>query len=236
MKSFKIISFLCLILGIVLMAGAGLSMIDTGIHLPGFLFGSSGSVIAVMSFASVTMPTDTGFEDGEENMGGNGVIAYIALFSDISVWPAELTTPTTLEQMVALSGNFTMKSQKYFIRVTVPPDSLSDDNDTQGEPGGQSFKNKGVFKIPGKDGTNRGLARRLKNSMGIIIIPNEENYRICYGTEFHPVRFSIGGKSGLKAADYKGFEYNWECDSNAPGHTYNGSIPLSGAITLPAIS
>jgi hypothetical protein len=43
------------------------------------------------------------------------------------------------------------------------------------------------------------------------------------------------GQSGSNAADFRGFEYAWESDSHAPGHTYNGTIALSGS-TLPVIS
>lgn len=235
MKSFKIISVLCLILGVTLMLGSGISMLDTGIQLPDFLMGSTGVSTAAIAFGSIVMPNQTGYVDGEENMGGFGVVAYLALASDITGWPTEATAPTTLAEMVILTGNFTMDTNKYFLKILVPPDTLTNDPEGQGEPGGRSFKNKGKFFLPGFDSENRGLARRLNNSRGVIIIPTDDGYRLMMGSETRPVQFMPSGKSGTKASDAKGFEFSYENDSFAPGYTYNGTIALSGS-TLPAIS
>lgn len=235
MKSNKILLVLCLIIGTTLMVGSGLNMYVADLNLPDFFVGTSGVSVAVMSFASVTMPQTTGYEDGDENMGGFGVVAYLALHSDIATWPQEYTDPNTLEKMVKLHGNFAMVAQKYFLKIMVPADTLSNDPEGQGEIGGRSFKNKGKFFIPGFDGENRGLARRLNNSRGVIIIPTDDGYRLMIGSENRPVQFMPSGKSGMKAADAKGFEYSYENDSFAPGYTYNGSIPLSGS-TIAAVS
>jgi len=235
-RSTSILTILLMTISLVLMVPAVASIVDIGMNLPDFIVGIGGCSTAVMVLTGVALPTSaTGYNDGEEHMGGNGVVAYIALMSEIATWPSEDSSPSTLDETVLLSGNFAMVAGKYFIKVLVPPNTLTDDSEGQGEPGGRSFKNKGIFKLPGKDATNRGLARRLNNARGVIIIPNDQGYRILYGSETHPVQFMPSGVSGSNAADFRGFEYNWECDSHAPGHTYNGTIPLSGS-TLPAIS
>lgn len=236
MKAYKIISVLCLIIGITLMVGTGVNMFVADLQLPDYIFGGVGVSTAVMSFTSVVMPQKTGYEDGEENMGGFGVVAYLALHSDITGWPTEHSSPEDLADMVALHGGFTMAASKYFLKILVPPDTLVNDPEGQGEAGGRSFKNKGKFFIPGLDPDTRGLARRLNNSRGVIIIPTDDGYRLMIGSETRPAQFSPSGKSGAKAADAKGFEFNYEADSFAPGHTYNGAIVLSGSLTLPAIS
>lgn len=209
---------------------------DFGIQLPHFLTGATGIGIAGMGFGNVVFPPNgIGYADGDENMGGFGVTAYIALASDISAWPIEYSAPDSLEKMVKLHGNFAMVAQKYFLKIQVPPDTISNDPEGQGEPGSRSFKNKGEFFIPGLDSETRGLARRLNNSRGVIIIPTDDGFRLLIGSENRPVQFMPSGKSGKKASDVKGFVFNYENDSFAPGYTYNGSIPLSGS-TLPAVS
>jgi len=233
-RSIFIIATLFLCIGSVFMLNAGVSISECGINLPDIYGIASGVSLAGMSFAAVVMPNETGYEDGEEHMGGNGVVAYIALFTDISTWPTENASPATLEETVLLTGNYVMATNKYFIKVLVPPNTLSDDSEGQGEAGGRSFRNNGVFKLPGKDAENRGLARRLNNARGVIIIPDEFG-RIAYGSQTRPVQFMPSGSSGLAATDFKGFEYTWEGDSHAPGYTYNGSIPLSSG-TIPPIS
>lgn len=236
MRTPKILKGLLFLIGFALLTVSVINSFDFGINLPDFITGASGLGLAGMSFGSVTLPSNgTGYQDGDENMGGFGIIAYLALHGDISSWPLEYTDPDTLEKMVKLHGNFGMVAQKYFLKVYLPPDVIDFSPEGQGDPGGRSFKLKGEFFVPGMDGENRGMARRFNNSRGVLIIPTDDGYRLCLGSETRPVSFMPSGKSGKKAADQKGFTYAFDADSFAPGFTYNGSIPLSGS-TLPAVS
>ena len=198
--------------------------------------GLVGGINYAFAWGSLVMPAQAGYEDGVENMGGFGILAYIALYDDIDVWPTEVETPTTLAEMVELEGNFTMKASKYFLKVYVSPNTLDLNPEGQGEAGGRSFKPKGSFLFPTFSATNRGLSRRLNNARGVLIIPDDTgNFRHLLGSETRPVFFKPSGTSGKNAADPKGFNFDFDCDSFAPTYTYNGTIALNGE-TLPVIS
>ena len=176
--------------------------------------------------------------DGREAMGGYTSIAYLALLTDIETFPSEpdIETVTTAADLVKLIDSFVMKSNKYFYEVRVKPRSTQFTPEGQGEVGGRSFKAKGSFFIPGMDDESMGLARLLNNKYGVLIIPDPDGkHRICIGTEALPCEFAPTGASGAAPADAKGFTFNYECDSFAPGWIYNGSIAISGSV-VPAIS
>jgi hypothetical protein len=247
MKTKYILMSLFLILGITLMSYAAAEavnlapmIISDGIQglssqnlqdliIPG------GTGLAI-NFGLVAMPDKAGYTDGVENMGGFGIVAYLALYDDIASWPTEVDDPTSLEKLVELEGDFEMVLNKYFLKVLVSPNSMDLNPEGQGEPGGRSFNPKGTFMLPTFSPVNRGLARRLNNSRGVLIIPDDTgDFRHCLGSETRPVFFKASGTSGKNAADPKGFNFEFVCNSFAPTYTYNGTIALSGE-TLPVIS
>jgi len=217
-----------------------LVFVTIGILNGSFMDVAGGLSLATIPFAFTNLAEITSVEpnDGDENMGGFGQVMYIGLRSHIATYPTipAQTTPATMDELVALQGSFTFATDKNFIKVFVAPETLSVDPESQGEyPGAKSFRLKGSFIIPGMKGTQRAMARILNNSYGVVVIPEEDGTRMCYGTELRPVHFTPKGKSGKKAADTKNFEYEFVTDSFVPGYTYNGTIVLDGT-TLPAVS
>ena len=220
-----------------LLLNAGLSIFDIGINLPDFIIGSVGAtgVIQAISFSGVVISDAVGFQDGVESMGGNLGKAYICLYPNIDDWPTEVTSPVDTDDLSRLVGDYTLLAGKYFIEVDVSPGSSVDKNETQGEPGCQSFNNNGSFKIPGKNGKNMGFSRLIKSYRGIIIIPQADGTRIAYGTDYNPVTFTAAGDSGEGPSNFKGFVINWKQDDVSPGRLYYGTIPLSATETIAAI-
>lgn len=211
------------------LAGAGFA------HALGYIQLPAGSLM--LNFGAITTIT-TPEIDGRESMGGYTSIAYLALINDIEGFPSEPDVETIQAVIAAakLTGAYTMKQDKYFYMIRVKPRSIQFTPEGQGEVGGKSFKVRGSFMIPGIDDESMGLARVLNNRYGILILPDPDGKnRINIGTNALPCEFSATGESGQAAADAKGFTFNFECDSFAPGWIYNGAIPLSGS-TVGAIS
>lgn len=187
------------------------------------------------NFAALTVDASIGWQDGDEDMGGYGVTAYLGLYSHIETWPTIPANPTTMAELVTLVGNFVMATNKHFIKVKLAPNSLELNPESQGENVGQkSFNIKGSFIFAGSKSEQRAYARMLNNASGCLIIP-DGNERICVGSEDRPITFKPKGKSGKKATDAKEFVYEFETDSFVPGYTYNGTVILDTE-TLPEIS
>jgi len=236
MRTPKILQFLFGIVGIIGLVFMVASFFQAGIIDPGH----TSLAFAGFAFSGLADTAFDNFEqnDGDENMGGFGQVAYLALRSHISGYPTipAPTVPTSLDELVALTGDFSFLTGKHFIKVLVAPGSLFASPESQGEyPGAKSFAIKGGFSIPGMKGTQRAMARILNNSYGVLIVPEEDGSRMCYGSELHPLHFTPKGDSGKKAADTKRFDIEFTTDSFVPGYTYNGTIILDGE-TLPAVS
>jgi hypothetical protein len=235
MKSSKITKILFIMVALI-------GTIFTIVSMFSGIFDSGAMSLATIGFAFSGI-ADTEFDtfepnDGDENMGGFGQLAYLALRSHVSSYPAipQPDDPTTLEELVALTGDFGFNTGKHFIPIFVAPGSLFASPESQGEyPGAKSFAIKGGFTIPGMKGKQRAMARIFNNSYGYLVVPQEDGTRMCYGTELHPLHFTPKGDSGKKAADSKRFDVEFATDSFVPGYTYNGVIVLDGS-TLPAVS
>lgn len=225
-----VLSALMLIAGIAAMcSGLDLSFLGIG---PEAIIGPS----LAFNLTAMTMPEKMGAEDGDEDMGGFGSVAYFALRSHIASYPTLSDDPTTLDEMVTLDGSYTMNTNKHFLKIYMNPDSVSANPESQGDGiGNKSFGIKGGFMIAGFSDNVRGAARLLNNASGILIFVNEDGTRTAFGTEQRPVTFKPKGKSGSKAADAKGFECEFTTDSFVPGYTYEGEIVLDNE-TLPGVS
>ena len=233
MKTPKIFKFLFLILGC-LMAGFCIVQMINGIFDPVSL----GLSLANFTVANIQDSdlAEWEMQDGEENMGGFGQVMYLGLRSQITGYPDLPDDPTSFDEMVTLDGSFTFSSGKHFIKILAAPKSIQITPESQGEyPGTKSFALNGKFTIPGMRNTQRAIARLLNNSYGVLIIPQDDGTRLCFGTENRPVHFTPKGDSGIAPADNKRFEFEFTTDSFVPGFGYNGTIPLDGE-TLPVIS
>jgi hypothetical protein len=208
-----------------------------------FSFGTaalSGKALMVVMFSinlsTLGQPADAKYVDGSENMGGFGMVGYLAIRSHIATYPTLDTTGATLADLVQLVGNYVFNSNRHFIEIHFVEDSIKVTNESQGEhPGGSSYKISGEGFIAGTDTTRRGLARLLNNSYGVVILKREDGTRIAFGDYERPVSFKVTVDEGQKAADKKGLVVTFSGNSFVPGYEYYGTIPLSGSVTLPAI-
>lgn len=229
-----------LTLGIILLVGASAAAIDTQFQLGimdyiGFSAGSTvtGLTIANINLISLGQPADIPMNEGEEEMGGFGSVAYLGLRSNITAYPTEVTSHTSLENLCKLSGNYTFAAGRYFQELEFVPSSIKVISEPQGEHvGNHSFKITGEGHIAGAKEKQRGLARLLNNSYGVLILLRDDGSRIAYGSQNRPVRFKCTLDHGQNAADKTGLKIEFECDSFVPGYEYYGTIPLSGG-TLP---
>jgi hypothetical protein len=237
MKSGKILFSVMAILAVGLSI-IGFSEFAITQDIADFLFGASGASGVTTATFAWPVTGKVGYKDGDENMGGFGIVAYLGLYDDIEEWPVpgSFDEANSLEDLVSTTGDFVMIEGKKFLKVFVAPETLNLNPEGQGEPGGRSFKPTCEFVLPGYSAQNRGLARKLNNARGCIIIPDDKGtFRHLVGTENRPAFFKPTGSSGTKPADLKGFTYSVDCSQFAPSFDYNGPIPLTSE-TLPAIS
>jgi hypothetical protein len=95
------------------------------------------------------------------------------------------------------------------------------------------FRSEGF--IAGTSTKNRGLARLINNSYGVLVLLREDGSRLALGSYQRPLSFKASIDEGQKAADKKGVLISFEASSFVPGYEYYGAIALDGT-TLPAIS
>lgn len=237
MKSAKIIKFLFVIVGLLLLGQTAYEFLFNGITAGAI--GTLGGSLANFSMTGIPNADlkKIGLVDGTEDMGGFGCTAYLAFRQHITGYPTlPSETPTSLEELCVLLGNYSLATGKNFMEVTVPPETMQINPESQGEHvGAKSFKSKGEIFIPGFSKVSAAIARLLNNSYGVLIIPQEDGTRIALGSELHPLKFIPKGKSGVKTLDAKGFTFEFEFDSFLPIAYYEGEIVLDGS-TLPAVS
>lgn len=235
MKTNKILAFFFAALAVaflIVTVGCGFE----GIFDTFSVFGAVGAMKASIMLASLGQPDDIEFVEGTENMGGFGMTGYLGLRSHITTYPTLDTSNTSLESLATLVGNYVFAASRNFITIDFVPDTLKVSPESQGEHvGGNSFMIKGEGFIAGTGAKNRGLARLLNNSYGILILNKEDGTRLGLGTYQRPLSFKASVDEGQKASDKKGVLISFEASSYVPGYEYNGEIPLDGS-TLPAIS
>lgn len=176
------------------------------------------------------------WEDGTENMGGFKNYIDIIPISDIDEEAKFKDTPTTDADYVTLDGSHALNTGKYFKRVYVTPGTLKFTPENQGEIDGQSFRQKGAFFHPGASDAINAFARQVNNGNFIIILHEENGKRVQCGNVGHPARIKPSPDFGTKAADRKGFNFEFEADSFVAAPRYAGTIPLSETETEEAIS
>jgi len=175
--------------------------------------------------------------DGEENMGGMAVKAYFAFRSHIQTWPTLVSNPDTVDKLVQLEGNFVMEEGKYFIEVEPIVKTHQFSYENQGEPEGQSFAPKAMFKIKGATkAENMGYARMFNACSGVYIGIDNAGNRVVIGDDLHPAIFKVSGDTGTEATNRGEITVEVTSDSFCPGYLYYGSIPLTGAETVPPIN
>jgi hypothetical protein len=202
---------------------------------------AAGSIKASVFFMGINMttlgqPDDLEFTEGSENMGGFGMTGYLALRSHIDTYPTEDTSNTDVGSLVKLIGSYTFITDRNFITLDFVPGTVKVTPEGQGEyVGGKSFRIKGEAFLATTGINQRGYARLLNNSFGVLILIRDDGSRVAFGTYQRPLEFKTSPDFGGKAADKNGILISFESDSFVPGYEYYGDIVLSGS-TLPSIS
>lgn len=193
---------------------------------------ATNSIIPIdeISLAGVLKP------DGHENMGGMTIQGYIAIRGHIDSYPQLKADPALVDDLVKLEGNYEMKAGKYFIPVEAIIRTSQHSYENQGEPEGQSFLQKGMFKIKGATkAQSMGYARMLNNSQGVFIQIDNDGNRVVIGDELHPANFKPSGDTGTDPTNRSELTFEVTADSFCPGYLYYGPIPLSESETIPSI-
>ena len=190
----------------------------------------AGAVIAGgFAFASVDW-------QGGDNIGGFTSEAFLAVHGEVTTWPTLNPNPVTDAEHVTLTGDYAFLEGKNFYRIYVTPKTFGGSAEVQGEIDGKSFLQKGTFFFPSTREEGLALARKLNNTVGVLIgIDPNTGKRIQFGSKDLPCRFSPKVDYGTEPSARRGLTVEFEADSIHPALIYPGAIALSGS-SLPAQS
>ena len=239
MKTKHILSFLTLLLlsafvsvGIESKTGVN-AFVPFGLVIVGAIVVSASGVLKGSLAAGVF--NDLLWEDGKDNMPGFTETSYISFRGDIATYPTLNANPTTAAEKIRLNGNFAMNTDKKFLQVYSTKNKATAKAEGQGEDDCKSFKNSGKLFYPGTEEECLAFAASIKNQRGVVVMIEPSGERKVFGTKLLPVYFKVSIAYGETVTGAKGMTLEWECDSNEPGYTYHGVIPITGG-DLPAIS
>jgi hypothetical protein len=183
------------------------------------------------------MPTfsDLTHTSGSDNMPGLAQRAFFAFVADIATFPTVAATPANAEGRVRLTGSYVMESGKKFYECYTTKNKGNAKSEPQGELDCITFKNTGKLFFPHTTENARAAAADLKNASVVVIFLEPDGSRIVFGSKNNPASVKPMVNYGESVTGEKGVTFEFEADSNVPGYTYNGAIPLTDG-DEPAIS
>lgn len=172
---------------------------------------------------------------GVDNMPGLAQRAFFAFAADVATWPAVAAVPSDAAGRVRLVGNFAMVTGKKFFEAYCTKNKGGAKAEVQGEMDCKSFKVTGKIFFPHTDENARAAAADLKNAALVVVLLEPDGSRIVLGSKNLPANASPSVNFGESVTGEKGVTFEFEADSNVPGYTYKGIIPLTAG-DEPAIS
>ncbi|MDR0824583.1 MAG: hypothetical protein LBN74_05775 [Prevotella sp.] len=154
---------------------------------------------------------------GGENMGGfkNRILFYPEhLFK---VYPTLVENPQDTEDLATGEGAFEPvdeDTEPMAIYATDKTVGMKAEN--QGELDGQSFKISGEFFHPGTATEVAGVARKLNNTPGFLVLESPEGEQFMVGQKGLPAYVKPSFDGGTQRTDRRGFAFTFEADSYTP--------------------
>lgn len=166
-----------------------------------------------------------------ENMGGIAQVVYYGLWSDVDTWPTKPSSPTTLAQNGALTGDITMKAGKSLHKLYITDDTGEFQIEPVGEKDGKSFVLHLRLFHPGLNAEILGFNNKVKNENMVFIVPDNNGAKFLMGDQTRPATFegpSDGQGTGKETSARRGvgMEFTYK---TANVYQYVGNVPLTDA-------
>jgi len=152
---------------------------------------------------------------GDEILGGYPRRIVIIPTCAIKTYPVRESSPQELNDICKHTGTFEFNDERQPpIVVDVIPGSVNYKAEPQGEVGSESFKPNGSFRM--KDSREAdGLAKYVTNTPCVIVIPeHNEKEQFFVGSKNLPCKITANFESGTKAADTRGYTFNFEVEGS----------------------
>ncbi len=188
------------------------------------------AILMLMNFGTTNMANKS-----KENPGGHKLIGYYGIIDDFTGRPSMSTNPTSDVLAAVLQGSYTPVATKGFVAVYATQRTMKYENDGSGEPDTSGVEGKISFFVPGVDAETLAFARRVRSGKGIFISVLRDGKRRVFGSDDPCWCSGYKDNSGSSIKDRRGHEFELTCeDLIIP--MFEGSIPLYGGTTIPAIS
>jgi hypothetical protein len=188
----------------------------------------SGLVMAYFPFTAVT-------HTGGKNVAGSQILAYFCPIASITAEPSLADDPSSLAEILYLSGNFTCAASSNFVELYLTYKTGGYKAEPAGDLDGEGFKITAELFHPGSADAIAGFAAKCTNTPGILILVEENGERLVMGSTKHPCYLRGSFDLGKNPDDRKGFAFTAETYSGQQITRFNGAIPISGG-SVPAIS
>ena len=190
---------------------------------------------STLLFASATF-SPLLFQQGQNNMGGYQNWTVFIPLSILESMPEIASSPTTSEGYVTATGRFTFKTGETPVFIYCTEETVKYSAETAGEKDGHSYEQKVEFFHPGNAQQAHGLATRIKNTPGIILIADSDGRQQIIGNQFIPAYISTSFDGGQKRADLRGTKFEGAAASNESAvflETPMSVDPLTGTVGYP---
>lgn len=168
-------------------------------------------------------------EGGPRKEGGLQVKAKAAFWSDVATFPAQPASPATFGAAAASTGNFAMKTDKYFKEWESDLEWSGLDVKSQGEMNHLSAQSTYDFEVAGWPADIMGFLQANANRPLVILVKDIAGVTYQLGDQMLPAKiteFALNG--GKKTSEKKSISFKVYYPGRIP-MIYAGTDPATGA-------
>ena len=169
-----------------------------------------------------------------ENMGGIKQVVYFGFWADVETWPSKPSSPATIEENAALTGEIVMKAGKRMFSMYITDDTGEFQIESVGEVDGKSYVLHLNLFHPGLQKKILDFINAIKNDNLFFVVTDAEGQKYLMGDELRPAIFNgspDGNGTGKATADRKGMSCEFIYKTNNV-YVYDGNIPLTEAASV----
>lgn len=186
--------------------------------------------LGFMSMATATIAlADIPFDMGKPNGSGIGHYVYYVPLDDIASWPTivdDMSQAETDAAYVGYTGDFTLKTGKYWIRIFNVQGEGEATSESTGEKCSKLFLNKLKYRFPKLTDAEIKKEKATVNAPGVYIVWEDGAYRVI-GDKHYFGDSTCNITTGNSAGSSKGATLEVECPSFTPLPKYTGDIVLA---------
>lgn len=181
-----------------------------------------------------TIYDDVPFCLGQKSAPGLKRYVFIASKRDISLWPEwpEVTSAKSLEELAVLKGNFTLATDKKWVKVELSPKENEFVSESQGTWPNKTFKNTANIVAPGTEAQVTGLINAMLNDEIVALVPQANGRCRCIGNETWSPELTLGQNTGKSETDASQTPITIEGIDFVSAPFYDGEIDTNDGVYM----